>query len=252
MSKAKWIWFYGDFEIYHSMLLHSRRNDYEAEYPPFWHIAQPYSRVNFGTGFSNDKETTIKAISTGIGSVVIDNRRYPLNKDISVAPGSHQIFVQVMCLTGLPCIYIDSEYLKTDETWYANHAVGEYSRYTVNAIEIKENISTNGDLIYPIGLMTSDELVLAGAFSGLPNNNYYLYDPYKEGKLSWSWWTMSPILFKNNYAFLNYSFVATDSLRGHSSEEKDSIRPIINLKSNILVNSGNGTKENPYTLKMTN
>lgn len=127
MSKAKWIWYYGDFEIYHSMLLHSRRNDYEAEYPPFWHLPQPYARVNFGTGFNCDKETLIKVISTGTGSVVIDNRRYPLNKDITVNTGEHRIFVQVMSLTGLPCIYIDSPYLKTDETWYANHAVGEYS-----------------------------------------------------------------------------------------------------------------------------
>ena len=131
---------------------------------------------------------------------------------------------------------------------YENN-VGEYSRYTVNAIEIKKNISTNGDLKYPIGLMTSDELVLAGAFSGLPNNKYYLYDSYNDGKLSWSWWTMSPILFQSNYAFLNYSFVASDSLRGHSSEEKDSIRLVINITPTTLVTSGDGTRSNPYVIE---
>lgn len=127
MTEAKWIWYYGDFEIYHSMLLHSRRNDYEAEYPAFWHLPQPYARVNFAKSFTCNRDTVIHVLSTGMGSVVIDNNRFPLDKDINVGPGDHQIFIQVLSISGLPCVYIDSPFLKTDETWYANHAAGEYS-----------------------------------------------------------------------------------------------------------------------------
>ena len=30
---AQWIWYYGDFEIYHTLQLHARRQEYGADYP---------------------------------------------------------------------------------------------------------------------------------------------------------------------------------------------------------------------------
>ena len=44
MPKAQWIWYNGDFELYHSMKLHARREEYGVEYPCFWSLSAPYPR----------------------------------------------------------------------------------------------------------------------------------------------------------------------------------------------------------------
>lgn len=49
--KAKWIWYYGDFELHHNILLHSRREDYGFSYPPFWPLTSPYINVVFHKTF---------------------------------------------------------------------------------------------------------------------------------------------------------------------------------------------------------
>ena len=40
-SKSYWIWHYGDYEIYHFMKLHSRRQEFGADYPAFWPTFTP-------------------------------------------------------------------------------------------------------------------------------------------------------------------------------------------------------------------
>ena len=47
MAKAKWIWYRGDYELYHCIKLHSRRVEYGAEYPAFWSFSTPYPLVEF-------------------------------------------------------------------------------------------------------------------------------------------------------------------------------------------------------------
>ena len=125
MNKAKWIWYYGEFEIYHSLLVHMRRHDYMAAYPPFWNMPAPYPNVNFKKEFWSETAFTFKAAATGAGSIVLDGIRYPLQNEITVGPGQHKIKVQIMCQNGFPCLYIDSAWLVTDETWEADHAAGK-------------------------------------------------------------------------------------------------------------------------------
>lgn len=125
MSNAKWIWHYGEFEIYHNMKVHSRRRDYEAEYPPFWQLATVYPRINFLKQFSNEEPFTFKVHATASGSVVLDNRRYPLGSDIVAHPGAHLIKIELLNAQGLSSAYIDSDGLVTDESWVSNNAVDD-------------------------------------------------------------------------------------------------------------------------------
>ena len=54
MSKAQWIWYNGDFELYHSMKLHSRREEYGVEYPCFWSLSAPYPTASFAKAYHSD------------------------------------------------------------------------------------------------------------------------------------------------------------------------------------------------------
>ena len=98
----------------------------------------------------------------------------------------------------------------------------------------------NGDLIYPIGLLTSEEGVLAGGFSS--NSNYYLYDGNKS-------LLMSPDSFDGNYHGGMRAIDETgDAVGWIDVDEIASVKPVINLKPNSLT-SGNGTINNPYVVE---
>ena len=126
MNKAHWIWYNGDFELYHSIKLHSRRTEYGVQYPAFWHLDTPYVNVRLLKSFECPEEFTFKAVTTDnvIGRAQLDGKFLPLNKDITAGAGSHLLILDLTCVEGFPCAFIDSKYLVTDETWSCGHKTG--------------------------------------------------------------------------------------------------------------------------------
>ena len=117
----------------------------------------------------------------------------------------------------------------------------------------KEDIFTvsseigNRALTYPVGLITSDEAVLAGARGWISaedngsNANYYLYT----GTV---YCTISP----NYVNEKNYSgIVAVDAFGAIGNLNVGvvtGVRPVVSLHSDILYKSGNGTSTSPYII----
>ena len=99
----------------------------------------------------------------------------------------------------------------------------------------------NGALTYPVGLISSDEVMYAGGVSNTSNNRYYLYtDQY--------YWTLSPYEYSLTYA----DGIIVSSSGGtsfNSVYNNYGIRPVISLKSTDVVVSGDGTSTNPYVIK---
>ena len=125
MTGARWIWYNGDFELYHSIKMHNRREEFDCPVPPFWALSAPYPNASFGKAFHADGEDSIRVITPHRGYAMLDGKRYPIGADMPVTPGDHAISVVVLAETGFPCIYINSRYLVTDGTWVANHMTGE-------------------------------------------------------------------------------------------------------------------------------
>ncbi len=135
-NKAKWIWVMGDFELYHSIQLHSRREEFGIDLPHFWDLSTPYPNVSFRKSFTSTKKSSFSVKAHGKGYVSLDGKRHRLEEITYVEPGTHSIEVFVLGnAVGLPCIYINSEFLKTDETWMCTHLtsdvmpVGSYPEY---------------------------------------------------------------------------------------------------------------------------
>ena len=124
MSKAQWIWYNGDFELYHSMKLHSRREEYGVEYPCFWSLSAPYPTCSFAKAYHSDEEDTFRVVTRHKAYVTIDGRRLPMNQDFTVPAGDHAIRIVILAQEGFPCIYINSKYLVTDGTWVCDHLAG--------------------------------------------------------------------------------------------------------------------------------
>ena len=101
-------------------------------------------------------------------------------------------------------------------------------------------------LKYPIGLITSDEVIYAGSRGGVENKLYYLYS----GK---AYYTMTPAYYSGDYNAVGILsvhntgriFINIDGL----SVGFD-VRPVINLKASVLYDSGSGTEADPYKVKL--
>ena len=96
----------------------------------------------------------------------------------------------------------------------------------------------NHKLTYPIGLITSDEVVLAGGFAGSSNNSYYLYT----GEY---YWTMSPSDFYSTGGARVFIVTSSGYFGSDNVNNANGVRPVINLKADVTI-TGEGTSSNPY------
>ena len=103
---------------------------------------------------------------------------------------------------------------------------------------VNDTSKGNGVLTYGIGLITTDEVVLAGGWNK-ENSKYYLYS----GEY---YWTMSSTLFNGSIAGLSSVNPNgnADSILSVKSYGPGA-RPVLNLSSDVLKN-GNGTASDPY------
>ena len=116
--KSYWIWNYGDYEIFHSNRVHTRRQEYGMEYPPFWRLYDVDRNVIFSLerDFPTDFDFTVRV--RGIGYVLVDGKMFPTDRPVSVSAGHHLLQIRVMNLSGLPAAYVESDAICSDGQWY--------------------------------------------------------------------------------------------------------------------------------------
>ena len=108
-------------------------------------------------------------------------------------------------------------------------------KFTVNAS------NGNGALTYPVGLITADEVAMAGGKYGSSNSTYYLYT-------NQCYWSVSPDYFggTGSSAF-EFSVRSSGALNYNNVDYTGGARPVVSLSSKAKL-SGNGTYSNPYTV----
>ena len=100
----------------------------------------------------------------------------------------------------------------------------------------------NKALTNPVGLITADEVAMAGGVYGQTNESYYLYT-------NSAYWTMSPCSFNAANSYAGVFFVVSDGIPGNANVNGTiGVRPVINLASNVTIRSGNGTSSTPYEI----
>ena len=129
--------------------------------------------------------------------------------------------------------YVDSAYSKMIEdntTWYLG-TVGEGTSYKLaKYTNMTDNILISSTTTAKVGLLRFSEL-MAGQFDVTGNNTSY--------------WTLTP---NSN------SYVCLISDTGQTLSKKVSydygVRPSLNLKSNVVITGGTGTKSDPFTISL--
>ena len=92
------------------------------------------------------------------------------------------------------------------------------------------------------GLITADELVLAGESMMVTGNSYL--NPGDSGEY---YWTMTPAVFFIDRADVWYG---AEILNDHYVVGTDAARPVINVTTDNGFTSGDGTVSNPYVLSV--
>ena len=148
----------------------------------------------------------------------------------------------------------------------ANIRLLDNKQPTYNCTNIKDAFSgsnTEAKLTYPIGLMTADEVVYAGAntmnsWSSSSTANVWYYLNSTEGSITGStnWWTITPsisakVSSTNNSIYAAYvdnaSLYVPDVYLGSSPlNNLKAVRPVISIKQCALWSSGSGSYISPY------
>lgn len=150
-----------------------------------------------------------------------------------------------MTLTGDGTGTNESAYAGSDRT-YVSHSPtlkceNKNDRFTVN------NTMGNMELVYPIALATSDELVYAGAtgidpatMTYITNTEFYLFN----GDFCW---TMTPFFFAGGTA--NVGNLRDDGNVDYNYvNDYSGVRPVVSLRSDAIL-GGSGTMNDPFVVE---
>ncbi|MBR6961677.1 BsaA family SipW-dependent biofilm matrix protein [Candidatus Saccharibacteria bacterium] len=112
----------------------------------------------------------------------------------------------------------------------------------------KDVVNGNGQLRHKVGMITADEVILAGVPTAYRLNgeqysdgsiNNYLYTDSRE-------WTMTPRVYEGWFAGL---FVWTKETYLNGTYESRGVRPVVSLKADVTFISGTGEKTDPYIVE---
>ena len=116
---------------------------------------------------------------------------------------------------------------------------GSLNKYTVY-----DEINGNGELTYPIGLLTADEVVFAGgSVSGDMGSTYLIKNISSNAGV----WTMTPVGWYYNDGNTHVAFNAKNFVVTYSSANYY-LRPSIALKGSVGV-SGSGSASDPFVVR---
>ena len=165
MNTCYWIWYYGDFELYHAMKQNFSRIERGYGWPAFWKSEGFRNRVVFRKEYDLEKETTFCVYSQAVGYVLAGEKKYPFGTEIHCEPGKIKISVHAGRIEAFPSIYIKGEVIFSDSTWMAEDyasppSAAGCSRYFTEEKQDPSSWDYREDVYMPSGVETYGDGVL--------------------------------------------------------------------------------------------
>ena len=219
-----------------------------------------YSCLNTGcnvvykiTGYLNDTTMTVQPISYSsdnyIGTI-INSTSSTIKKFMDTWYKNNLIGYSLYIADETFCndrnIMSGSGYLITPiSTYGSSNRLQEKKEPSLKCIQNSDRLklsNASAKLDYPLSLLTIDEVALAGGTYNTANNNYYLYNGQNT-------WTMSPSDFYSSAHIWSIDFHGNlDS--GYFVANSFGVRPVMNLKSDVKISSGDGTSIAPFKISV--
>ena len=143
--------------------------------------------------------------------------------------------------------------------YYATYTRLDAGNPTYDCVDTKDAFSgsnTEAKLTYPIGLMTTDEILYAGGASGTdltsPYTWYYTNSAGGSITVNANWWLLSPGYWNGYNPWLR----SVGGLNGNRSgtiyvnmpDNSTKVRPVISIKSDAIWSKGDGSPDSPYEI----
>ncbi len=196
---ANWIWYPGDFELYHSLCQNFDREERGFFWPANWKAAQYHHCVRFSCEYELEQETEVRITVLGRGYVNVRRQADPppwipaerLKDGIFYAEEKHPVGtitcpagkggldIIVCDVSGLPCALAEGEVIQSGAGWWASDQVeppkkaGWNEMYTQSSqnprifaytSEVREPVQieeVNGGLLYDFGRELTAETLIA-------------------------------------------------------------------------------------------
>jgi alpha-L-rhamnosidase len=117
-TKATWIWYPGDYEVWLSNKMQNRRTDRGSFLPVLWKMDSHYVLVEFHKDFDVPATEEVKLNVEGTYNVKVDGHAfvgYP--KSITVPAGHHKVSLKVYCQDRVPSIFVQGKTIVSDPSW---------------------------------------------------------------------------------------------------------------------------------------
>lgn len=138
----------------------------------------------------------------------------------------------------------------TSNSYFGGYGRNETSPYkpsvtcpepTRDGFTVNQETGGNGLLKYPVGLLTADELTLAGhGWSGYSGSGYLRTGQY--------YWSLSPRSFGNTGA-TGFRVGSSGDLRNNGVDYSYGVRPSVSLAPGTKHSGGDGTETSPYIVE---
>ena len=141
---AYWIWYPGDYEIYHGMRQNTEREERGYFWPAYWKMADPEHHVRFRAEYSLKQETSFRVTGKGWGYVSVkyeidpppflppdiprpfyQEKKYAFSDEIMCPAENVIIEIVVVNTNGLPCIFVEGERISSGKDWKADDFASE-------------------------------------------------------------------------------------------------------------------------------
>lgn len=139
-SKATWIWYPGDFEVWLGNIFNNRRTERGAMFPPFWKQDSHWVTVEFSTAVALQQPETISIKAEGDFNFMLDGKlQFGMPDSFMIPAGEHKLNFKVHNQSAPPALYVSGNEINTDSTWLATYE---------DKIWIDENGVAHGSGIY--------------------------------------------------------------------------------------------------------
>lgn len=126
-QQASWIWYPGDYSVWLSNQMQTRRTERGTFLPPFWKLYSPYPLMEFHKDFVLPGAEDVHLYVEGQYTVSLDGKTiqgYP--KTIHIPAGRHRISLKVYNSGSVPAIYLKSPHLVSDTSWLVTYEDKEW------------------------------------------------------------------------------------------------------------------------------
>jgi len=126
-SKATWIWYPGDYEIWLSNQMQNRRTDRGSFFPVFWKMDSHYVLMDFHKTYTLQKPEEVHFYAEGKYNVKLDGKLFEgTPSTITVPAGKHKINIKVYSLATVPAIFVKGNTIVSDTSWLLTYEDKEW------------------------------------------------------------------------------------------------------------------------------